>query len=118
MNVLSLPTLDDLCAHVHKTLCDKNALDPNQSPLRRMVIKRRGRPCGLFFEVAGTRLMRNYAVWAGEENRMGSAQFRQPCGRDLGLSQSQLAQLSHAGQVIHARIGDACSMHVQVAKRF
>ena len=70
MNVLSLPTLDDLCGHVHKALCDKNFLDPTQSPLRRMVIHRRGRPCGLFFEVAGTRLMKSYAVWAGEENRI------------------------------------------------
>jgi hypothetical protein len=68
--ILSLPTLDELFAHVHKTLCDKNFLDPIQSPLRRMVINRRGRPCGMFFEVAGTRLMRSYAVWAGEENRI------------------------------------------------
>jgi hypothetical protein len=35
-----------------------------------MVINRGGRPCGLFFEVAGTRLMKSYAVWAGEENRI------------------------------------------------
>ena len=31
---------------------------------------RRGKPCGLFFEVAGPRLLRTYAVWAGEENRI------------------------------------------------
>jgi hypothetical protein len=35
-----------------------------------LVINRHGRPCGLFFEVAGTRLMRSYAVWAGEETRI------------------------------------------------
>jgi hypothetical protein len=67
---VSLPTLDQLRAHVHAMLCGKNALDPNQTPLRQMVIKRAGRPCGLFFEVAGPRLLRSYAVWAGEENRI------------------------------------------------
>jgi hypothetical protein len=68
--VLSLPTLEEMCLHIHQTICEKNALDPEQSPLRRMVINRRGRPCGMFFEVAGTRLMRSYAVWAGDENRI------------------------------------------------
>jgi hypothetical protein len=68
--VLSLPTLDDLRSHVHQTLCGKNALDPIQAPLRQMVIRRSGRPCGLFFEVAGPRLLKTYAVWAGEENRI------------------------------------------------
>ena len=68
--VVSLPTLDELRAHVHRTLCGKNALDLTQAPLRQMVIKRSGRACGLFFEVAGPRLLRTYAVWAGEENRI------------------------------------------------
>jgi len=34
------------------------------------LILRRGRTCGLFFQVAGPRLLRNYAVWAGEEKRI------------------------------------------------
>jgi hypothetical protein len=68
--VVSLPTLDELKAHVHDLLCQRNALDPKQTPLRHFVMKRAGRPCGLFFEIAGPRLMRNYAVWAGEENRV------------------------------------------------
>jgi hypothetical protein len=69
-SIVSLPTMEELLALVHKTLCEKNCLDPEQAPLRKMVINRRGRPCGMFFEVAGTRLMRNYAVWAGDENRI------------------------------------------------
>jgi hypothetical protein len=69
-DVLSLPGLDELRAHVHQTLCEKNALDVKQTPLREMVIRRAGRPCGLFLEVAGPRLLRTYAVWAGEENRI------------------------------------------------
>ena len=68
--VLSLPTLAELKSHVHELLCHKNALDPSQTYLRQMVIKRGGKPCGLFFEVAGPRLLKTYAVWAGEENRI------------------------------------------------
>src|SRR5688572_28793862 len=68
--VLSLPTLDDLCAYIHQVLCPKTALDPVQSPLRHQVIQRRGRTCGLFVEVARPRLLRSYSVWAGEETRV------------------------------------------------
>lgn len=70
MTVLSLPNLEGLRAYVHKALCEKNALDPNQTPLRQKVIERRGKPCGLFFEAAGPRLLRTYAIWVGEENRI------------------------------------------------
>src|SRR5437773_10778055 len=67
---LSPATPDKLCGHVHQSLCEKNFLDSTQSPLRKRVIHRRGKSCEMFFEVAGTRLMRRYAVWAGQENRI------------------------------------------------
>lgn len=65
-----LPTLDVLLRHVHLVLCDKDSLDPAQSPLTTSVLTRRGRPCGLFVHVKGPRLLKNYAVWAGDENRI------------------------------------------------
>jgi hypothetical protein len=68
--VVSLPTLDDLRRHVHETLCRHDQLDPGQTPLHQAVITRSGRPCGLFFQVQGPRLLKNYAVWAGEENKI------------------------------------------------
>jgi hypothetical protein len=68
--VLSLPTLEDLRRHVLQTLCAHDQLDPTQTPLRQALIKRSGRACGLFFQVQGPRLLRNYAVWAGEEDRI------------------------------------------------
>src|SRR5262245_102926 len=70
ITVVALPTLEALREHVHRMLCQKNALDPRQTPLRHAIIRRSGRPCGLFFEVAGPRLLRSYAVWAGEEDRI------------------------------------------------
>jgi hypothetical protein len=65
-----LPTVDDLRRHVLKTLCAHDHLDPNQTPLHEGLITRQGKPCGLFFQVQGPRLLRNYAVWAGEEDRI------------------------------------------------
>ena len=68
--VASLPTLEELRSHVHLTLCHHDALDPQQTPLWKGVVTRRGKPCGLSFEVAGPRRLRTYAIWAGEENRI------------------------------------------------
>jgi hypothetical protein len=68
--VVCLPTLDGLRDHVRAVLCQRDQLDPVQTPLHQKVITRSGRPCGLFFEVRGPRLVRTYAVWAGEENRI------------------------------------------------
>lgn len=69
-DVASLPTLDELRQHVLHKLCEQDHLDPTQTPLHQAVILRRGKPCGLFFQTQGPRLLKNYAVWAGEENRI------------------------------------------------
>jgi hypothetical protein len=68
--VACLTTLADLCRHVHATLCRNDNLDPDLAPLHRVLLTRRNRPCGLFFQVQGPRLLRSYAVWAGEEHRI------------------------------------------------
>jgi hypothetical protein len=68
--VASLPTLDDLRRHILQVLCAHDHLDPTQTPLCQAIISRRGKPCGLFFQAQGPRLVKTYAVWAGEENRI------------------------------------------------
>jgi hypothetical protein len=68
--IACLPTLAELRRHVHENLCRNDHLDLEQAPLQQAVITRRGRPCGLLFQVDGPRLLRTYAVWAGEENRI------------------------------------------------
>jgi hypothetical protein len=65
-----LPTMSDLKRFVHLMLCRKDQLDPEQTPLGLTLIVRRGKPCGVFFHVQGPRLLKNYAVWAGDENRI------------------------------------------------
>ena len=68
--VVSLPTLAELRRHVLATLCAHDQLDPQQTPLFQALVTRRGRPCGLFFQVQGPRMLKTYAVWAGDENRI------------------------------------------------
>jgi hypothetical protein len=68
--IAALPTLTDLCQHVLSALCLHDNLDPDQTPLEQSLITRKGKPCGLFFQVQGPRLLKNFAIWAGEENRI------------------------------------------------
>jgi len=67
---VSLPTLDKLRSHVLQTLCAHDKLDPQQTPLNQALITRSGKPCGLFFQVQGPRMLKAYAVWAGQEDRI------------------------------------------------
>jgi hypothetical protein len=70
MRVVSLPALEDLGRHVHVTLCQHDSLAVEQTPMVRVLITRLGRPCGLFFQVSGPRLLKAYAIWAGDEDRI------------------------------------------------
>jgi hypothetical protein len=68
--VAVLSTLEELRGYVLQMLCRHDQLDPRQTPLHQAVIRRSGRPCGLFFQLQGPRLLKTYAVWAGEEDRI------------------------------------------------
>jgi hypothetical protein len=70
MQVVCCPTVEALLHHVHHVLCGKYHLDPVQTPLQKALIVRRGKPCGLFFHVQGPRLLKNFAIWAGDEGRI------------------------------------------------
>jgi hypothetical protein len=68
--VVALPSIDELRQHVLRTLCAHDQLDPQQTPFFQGLVKRSGRPCGLFFQAQGPRQVRTYALWAGEEDRI------------------------------------------------
>lgn len=68
--VVALPTLDDLRRHVLQMLCSHDQLDPGETPFFQALVTRSGRACGLFFMVQGSRMLKAYAVWAGEEDRI------------------------------------------------
>jgi hypothetical protein len=60
IHVVPLSTIEQVRGFVRRTLCE----------LRQGLVKRHGRPCGLFFQIQGPRLLRTYAVWAGDEHRI------------------------------------------------
>jgi hypothetical protein len=68
--VRSLPTFVELRDHVRQTLCNHDRLDAQQAELREGKITRGDKTCGVFFQVRGPRLLRTYAIWAGEEHRV------------------------------------------------
>ena len=68
--VVALSSLEELQQHVLKILYERDRLDGEQTPFYQGLLKRSGRPCGLFFQVQGPRQARLYALWVGEENRI------------------------------------------------
>lgn len=68
--MLALPSLDSMRAYVKATLCARDRLDESQSTLKQAAVVRRGKPCGLMFQVCGPRLLRTYAVWAALDHRI------------------------------------------------
>ncbi len=68
--VQTFGTMADLRNHIRKTLCDHDRLDPKQATMREGRIVRCGKTCGAMFQIRGPRLLRTYAIWAGEEHRI------------------------------------------------
>jgi len=68
--VVALPTLEALREFVREELCRHDQLDPYQTQFFQGIITRRNKPCGLFFQVQGPRLLKTYALWTEEENRI------------------------------------------------
>ncbi len=68
--VVACAGIEELAALVHQVLCDKDALDPAQTPMFRTPLKKAGRACGLVFHVEGPRLLRTSAVWSADDDRI------------------------------------------------
>jgi len=58
--------LGELREYVHRTLCARHSLDPNQYPMDEHVLLRRNRISGLYFCQYGPRMMHAHAVWDAE----------------------------------------------------
>ncbi len=68
--IATLPTFEELLAHVRQLLCAQDSLDPEQTPVTQSLITRSGRICGLFFYAQGPRNVKTYAIWASEQQRI------------------------------------------------
>jgi hypothetical protein len=68
--VIALPKPEQLRRFVRLALCERDRLDPETAAFFEGFVKRGERICGVYFEVRGPRLMRNHAIWVGDENRI------------------------------------------------
>jgi hypothetical protein len=82
---------EELSAFVHTVLCERDALDPAQTPLFRTPLKRGGRVCGVLFHVHGPRLLRNSAVWSADDARIIFYDSSGTRFREAALSESPAA---------------------------
>jgi hypothetical protein len=64
----AITCLEELRTFVHQTLCERENLLIDQSPLTESPLTRRGRLCGLEFSVRGPRAVRLSAIWAADLN--------------------------------------------------
>ncbi|MES2793274.1 MAG: hypothetical protein V4719_26930 [Planctomycetota bacterium] len=65
---LALFSLDELREYVHSTLCRRENLLAEQSPLGELPLMRAGQSCGIQFVVQGPRAVRLSAIWASDIN--------------------------------------------------
>ena len=103
--VVALPTLEELSAFVHKTLCQQDALDPQQTPLVRLLLVKAGRACGAVFHVEGPRLLRTSAVWSADDDRVI---FYDSCGlrfREVRLSEGPAAGAVNVSEQGYQNLG-------------
>jgi len=68
--VVALKTCIELRRFVRQVLCDHDRLDPHQTPFFQAMLRRSDKPCGLYFEIEGPRMLRAHAIWAADEHRL------------------------------------------------
>jgi len=68
--VVALPSRAQLRRFVRQVLCERDRLELESTPFFESLIWRSGKTCGLYYEIQGPRLLRAFAVWAGEEHRI------------------------------------------------
>lgn len=66
--IATIRSLEDLRAFIHRTLCEKENLLPDQFHMTEMLLTRRGRECGIQFSLHGPRSVRLGAIWASDHN--------------------------------------------------
>ncbi len=61
-------SLADLKAFIHRKLCEKENLLPEEFSLLETQLKRGGRTCGMRFAIKGPRAVRLGAIWEADRN--------------------------------------------------
>jgi len=63
-------TVEQLRGYVNEILCEHNQLQQDAFAMTERVLRRGGRPCGIFFCLQGPRALRLTAIWDIERNQI------------------------------------------------
>ncbi len=83
-NIHQFDSLDNLREYVNATLCDRNQLKLGAFPMTEQILKRSGKPCGIYFCLHGPRAVRFTAIWETDSNQVF---FYGPCGERVMRTQ-------------------------------
>jgi hypothetical protein len=62
--------LHDLREYVNSTLCDHYQLQSGAFPMTERILRRGGKPCGIYFCLHGPRATRFSAIWETDRNQI------------------------------------------------
>jgi len=65
-----IDNLDELREYVNETLCDYYQLQIDAFHLTQRVLRRGGRPCGIYFCLHGPRAVKFTAIWESDRNQV------------------------------------------------
>jgi len=63
-------SLEDLRDYVNETLCDHYELQLDAFQITQRILRRGGRPCGIYFCLYGPRAAKFTAIWETERNQI------------------------------------------------
>lgn len=63
-------SIEDLRVYVQETFCNQYALKAEAFPMTERLLRRGGKPCGLFFCLHGPRAVKLTAIWEIEQNQV------------------------------------------------
>lgn len=102
-----IQSMDELRQLVQETLCLRHSLDPSQFAMNEFLLRRRGRPCGVYFCQHGPRLMTAHAIWDADWHVLAfydasGARFQKivlsggPAGREYGVERAETVAVTKA----------------------
>lgn len=67
---LRITNCSELYDYVNETICLHNHLKKDSFHMTKRLLRRSGRPCGIFYCVHGPRMVKLTAIWEAEKNQI------------------------------------------------
>jgi len=70
MSILQLGNVNDLREYVNETFCDHYQLQIGAFQMTEKILRRGGKPCGIYFCLHGPRAVKFSAIWETDHNQI------------------------------------------------